>query len=69
MTSPISANHPEPCLPENCPACFEAPKERQRMKQLLAQQELLFPRLYWNLKVGLVLKQLKLHLLLHTDLL
>lgn len=38
---------------ENCPACFEAPKERQRIKQLLAQQELLFPRLYWNLKTAL----------------
>ena len=40
-------------LSENCPACFEAPKERQRIKQLLAQQELLFPRLYWNLKTAL----------------
>ena len=38
---------------ENCPACFEAPKERHRIKQLLAQQELLFPRLYWNLKTAL----------------
>lgn len=27
-----------PIIPENCPACFEAPKERHRMKQLLAQQ-------------------------------
>ena len=42
-----------PIIAENCPACFEAPKERQRMKQLLAQQELLFPRLYWNLKTAL----------------
>ena len=33
-----------PIIAENCPACFEAPKERQRVKQLLAQQELLFPR-------------------------
>ena len=33
-----------PIIAENCPACFEAPKERQRIKQLLAQQELLFPR-------------------------
>ena len=40
-------------IAENCPACFEAPKERQRIKQLLAQQELLFPRLYWNLKTAL----------------
>jgi len=42
-----------PIIAENCPACFEAPKERQRIKELLAQQELLFPRLYWNLKTAL----------------
>merc|ERR1712012_832981 len=42
-----------PVIAENCPACFEAPKERQRIKQLLAQQELLFPRLYWNLKTAI----------------
>lgn len=42
-----------PVIPENCPACFEAPKERHRLKQLLAQQELLYPRLYWNLKTAL----------------
>merc|ERR1712157_88200 len=42
-----------PIIAENCPACFEAPKERQRVKQLLAQQELLYPRLYWNLKAAL----------------
>jgi len=42
-----------PIIAENCPACFESPKERQRIKQLLAQQELLFPRLYWNLKTAL----------------
>ena len=28
-----------PIIPENCPACFSEPKERNRMKQLLAQQE------------------------------
>ena len=27
-----------PVIPENCPACFESPKERHRTKQLLAQQ-------------------------------
>ena len=42
-----------PIIAENCPACFEAPKERARIKQLLAQQELLYPRLYWNLKTAL----------------
>ncbi|XP_018016321.1 tRNA-cytidine(32) 2-sulfurtransferase [Hyalella azteca] len=28
-----------PVIPENCPACFAVPKERQRSKQQLAQQE------------------------------
>ena len=27
-----------PIVPENCPACFEAPKERYRVKCLLATQ-------------------------------
>lgn len=35
-----------PIIPENCPACFKAPKERARMKQLLATQEHLFPNIY-----------------------
>ena len=39
-----------PVIAENCPACFESPKERHRVKQVLAQQELLFPKLYWSLK-------------------
>jgi len=38
-----------PIITENCPACFEAPKERQRVKQLLAQQELNFPSLFGSL--------------------
>ena len=28
-----------PVITENCPACFEAPKERRRVKKVLAQQE------------------------------
>ncbi|XP_063605849.1 uncharacterized protein LOC134780859 [Penaeus indicus] len=42
-----------PIIPENCPACFEAPKERHRVKQMLAQQEVLFPGLYWSLRTAL----------------
>ncbi|XP_064481977.1 uncharacterized protein LOC135394871 isoform X2 [Ornithodoros turicata] len=38
-----------PVIAENCPACFEAPKERHRVKQLLAAQEILFPKLFWSL--------------------
>lgn len=32
-----------PIIPDNCPACFEGPKERYRIKTLLAKQEHLFP--------------------------
>uniref|UniRef100_T1JEL5 tRNA(Ile)-lysidine/2-thiocytidine synthase N-terminal domain-containing protein n=1 Tax=Strigamia maritima TaxID=126957 RepID=T1JEL5_STRMM len=39
-----------PVITENCPGCFEAPKERHRTKQLLAQQEILFPRLFASLR-------------------
>lgn len=42
-----------PIIPENCPACFEAPKERHRTKQLLAQQEILFPKLFWSLRCAI----------------
>merc|ERR1712083_580441 len=38
-----------PVVSENCPACFEAPQERQRMKQLLATQEHLNPSLFNSL--------------------
>lgn len=38
-----------PVIAENCPACFDAPKERHRVKQLLAAQEILFPKLFWSL--------------------
>ncbi|KAG1709780.1 tRNA-cytidine(32) 2-sulfurtransferase [Nymphon striatum] len=43
-----------PVIAENCPACFEAPKERHRMKQLLAAQEVIFPRLYSSLKSAIL---------------
>ncbi|KAG8181065.1 hypothetical protein JTE90_014777 [Oedothorax gibbosus] len=42
-----------PVIPENCPACFEAPKERHRVKQLLAAQEVQFPNLYRSLKTAM----------------
>ena len=42
-----------PIIPENCPACFEDAKERHRVKQLLAHQELLFPNLYQSLKTAM----------------
>ncbi|KAF4523112.1 hypothetical protein B566_EDAN003126 [Ephemera danica] len=49
----FAENRKLPVIPENCPACFEAPKERHRTKQLLAQQEILFPRLFWSLRSAL----------------
>ncbi|ETO36502.1 hypothetical protein RFI_00557 [Reticulomyxa filosa] len=38
-----------PVIDENCPACFDSPKERQRCKQILAAQEHLHPTLFPNL--------------------
>ena len=35
-----------PVINENCPACFEAPKERQNIKKLLSREESSFPSLY-----------------------
>lgn len=43
-----------PIVSENCPACFEAPTERHRVKQLLAAQELLYPRLYYSLQSAIM---------------
>lgn len=42
-----------PVIAENCPACFEAPKERHRIKQLLASQEILFPRIFPSLMAAI----------------
>ena len=43
-----------PIIPENCPACFSEPKERNRMKQLLAQQEILHPNIFHSLRKEIV---------------
>ncbi|CAH0476125.1 unnamed protein product [Peronospora belbahrii] len=45
------------CLPvinENCPACFEEPKERRRVKKMLAQEESLYPDMYNSLRRALL---------------
>jgi len=39
-----------PIIDENCPACFEAPKERARVKIVLAEQEHLHPALFSSLQ-------------------
>ena len=38
-----------PVITDNCPACFSAPKERHRIKLMLAQQENLFPSLFQSI--------------------
>ena len=38
-----------PIIDENCPACFEGPKERERIKKLLTHQEHEIPNLLPNL--------------------
>lgn len=43
-----------PIINENCPACFEQPKERARVKKMLAKEESLYPLMYTHLKRGLV---------------
>ncbi len=38
-----------PVIADNCPACFRMPSQRQHMKELLAREEHLHPRLFENL--------------------
>lgn len=42
-----------PVITENCPACFAEPKERKRMKALLAAQENIFPDLFKQLRTAM----------------
>ena len=42
-----------PVINENCPACFEAPKERHRVKKLLEREASLNPSLFSNLRTAL----------------
>lgn len=51
-----------PIIADNCPACFSAPKERHRIKLMLAQQENLFPSMFSSiLKTITPLMKLKSH--------
>ncbi|CAD6196378.1 unnamed protein product [Caenorhabditis auriculariae] len=49
----FSADKKLPVVAENCPACFNQATERHRIKQLLAQQELIFPDLFNSLRGAL----------------
>merc|ERR1712161_136048 len=43
-----------PVINENCPACFEEPKERARIKKLLSREETLYANIYDNLRRSLL---------------
>jgi tRNA(Ile)-lysidine synthase TilS/MesJ len=43
-----------PVINENCPACFEEPKERARVKKLLSREETLYPDLLDNIRRALI---------------
>ncbi|GBG25428.1 Cytoplasmic tRNA 2-thiolation protein 1 [Hondaea fermentalgiana] len=43
-----------PVINENCPACFEAPQERQRIKRMLAKEEATCPRMFHSLRRALL---------------
>jgi hypothetical protein len=53
MTEFAKANN-LPIINENCPACFEEPKERARVKKLLSREETLYPNLYDHLRRALI---------------
>lgn len=43
-----------PVINENCPACFEEPKERARIKKMLSREENLYPNFYDNIRRSLL---------------
>ncbi|KAG5179831.1 hypothetical protein JKP88DRAFT_261266 [Tribonema minus] len=43
-----------PVINENCPACFEQPKERARVKEMLAREESLYPDMFHCIRQSLV---------------
>eukprot|EP00826_Nyctotherus_ovalis_P036752 TRINITY_DN3285_c0_g1_i21.p1 TRINITY_DN3285_c0_g1~~TRINITY_DN3285_c0_g1_i21.p1 ORF type:complete len:604 (-),score=154.23 TRINITY_DN3285_c0_g1_i21:21-1634(-) len=45
----IAESQKLPVIVDNCPACFAAPKERHRVKLMLAQQEHAFPTIFLSL--------------------
>lgn len=43
-----------PIINENCPACFEEPKERARIKKMLSREETLYPNFFDNIRRSLM---------------
>lgn len=54
MARDFSQSSRLPIINENCPACFEQPKERARMKQLMEHEEAMVPGLFHNLRKALI---------------
>lgn len=50
LTREFAAATRLPIISENCPACFEGPKERYHVKKLLAAEEALNPTLFASLE-------------------
>jgi len=42
-----------PVINDNCPACFQAPQERRRMKKLLAKEEAFAPNIFNAMRTAL----------------
>ena len=49
QTAAYSESADLPVIPDNCPACFDVPTQRQHMKELLAKEELHNPNLFKNM--------------------
>ena len=49
QTAAFAAEAPLPVVPENCPACFGMPTEREHMNQLLLTEEQRYKHLFKNL--------------------
>jgi len=43
-----------PVINENCPACFEEPKERARVKKMLSREETIYPNFYDNIRRSVI---------------
>mmetsp|Transcript_2092 Transcript_2092/g.8082 ORF Transcript_2092/g.8082 Transcript_2092/m.8082 type:complete len:377 (+) Transcript_2092:471-1601(+) len=53
LTADFAKSAGLPVIGENCPACFEEPKERARVKKLLAKEAAIFPNLFNSLRHAL----------------
>jgi len=54
LTTEFAKSNNLPVINENCPACFEEPKERARIKKLLQREESMYPNFYDNIKRSLI---------------